>query len=129
MAHYINGVIKETGADIFCYDYDHNAPDKEHLLKTHEPFFKMIRAENPDIPVIMVSKPDPIGEEDEKRRDIIKATYENALASGDKNVYFIDGADLGVTGDATVDGCHPNDLGFYRMAEKIGDVIEKIGLR
>lgn len=129
MAHYINGVIKETGADIFCYDYDHNAPDKEHLLKTHEPFFKMIRAENPDIPVIMVSKPDPIGEEDEKRRDIIKATYENALASGDKNVYFIDGTDLGVTGDATVDGCHPNDLGFYRMAEKIGNVIEKIGLR
>lgn len=34
-----------------------------------------------------------------------------------------------MTGDATVDGCHPNDLGFYRMAEKIGNVIEKIGLR
>ncbi len=76
----------------------------------------------------MVSKPNPIGEADKKRRDVIKATYENTLASGDKNVYFIDGADLNVTGDATVDGCHPNDLGFYRMAEKIGDAIEKIGL-
>ena len=129
MAHYINGVIKETGADVFCYDYDHNAPVYEHLLNTHEPFFKIIRAENPDLPVIMVSKPNPIGEADKKRRDVIKATYENALASGDKNVYFIDGADLNVTGDATVDGCHPNDLGFYRMAEKIGDAIEKIGLR
>lgn len=126
MARHINRVIKESGADMFCLDYDYNAPTCEHLLNTHEPFFKIIRRENPYMPIIILSKPTRLNDEGKKRRDIIKTTYENALASGDKNVYFIDGADFGVTGDATVDGVHPNDLGFYRMAEKIASVIEKI---
>ena len=28
--------------------------------------------------------------------------------------------------DGTVDNCHPNDLGFYSMAEKLGGVLEKV---
>ena len=28
--------------------------------------------------------------------------------------------------DATVDGAHPNELGFSRIAKTVGDVIEKI---
>ena len=46
-----------------------------------------------------------------------------------KIVYFIDGAELfaGVNSDdCTVDGCHPNDMGFYRMARVIGNRLEKI---
>lgn len=128
MAQYINRVIEKTGADVFCLDYDYNAPSCEHLLNTHEPFFRLIRGENPNMPIIMLSKPTRLNAEGKMRRDIIKRTYENAIASGDKNVYFIDGADFGVTGDATVDGVHPNDLGFYRMAEKLGEIMAKIGL-
>ena len=26
----------------------------------------------------------------------------------------------------TVDGCHPNDIGFMRMADKIGSLIAKV---
>lgn len=55
--------------------------------------------------------------------------YHNTVKSGDKNVYFINGKtyfyDL-VGRDYTVDGTHPNDAGFVRMAEVIGSKIISI---
>lgn len=126
MADFINSYIAEKGASAFCYDYDYNAPNVEYLQKTHERFFLKIREKNPDLPIIMLSKHDCWAPESAKRRDIIETTYKNAVSSGDKNVYFIDGADLLTFGDATVDGCHPNDFGFYLMAKRIGDELEKI---
>ena len=54
--------------------------------------------------------------------------YENAVASEDKNVYFIDGKQLmKIAGDnGTVDGCRPTDLGFFSMTEDISEVLSNI---
>lgn len=113
----------------FVYDYDYNAWSPEYLAKTHEPFFLRIREKNPTVPVIMISAPCIATEDDRnQRRDVIRATYENAVKRGDKNVYFIDGGHLydGPLADScTVDGVHPNDLGFYRMAQSILTVLKK----
>lgn len=114
---------------VFVYDYDHNTPSIEHLEKTHYKMFKRIREKNPELPVIMVSAPD--GRPNavmQKRRDIIKASYERALAEGDKNVWFIDGSEMMKFpggNDATVDNCHPTDLGFRRMADVIGAKVKE----
>jgi lysophospholipase L1-like esterase len=79
----------------------------------------------------MVSKPDfdmyPAA--DAKRRAVIKKTYRNAKKNGDENVYFVDGQKLFGKEDREncyVDGCHPTDLGFYRMAKEIYKVIKKL---
>ena len=79
----------------------------------------------------MMSKPDfdSDAEESKQRRDIIKSTYNNAIKNGDKNVYFIDGETF--FGDTersicTIEGCHPTDLGFMRMAERIYPVLKSI---
>lgn len=125
MADYIGGL----DLSVFVLDYDHNAPNVEHLKNTHEAFFKRYRMHKPDTPVIMVSRPDIDNDKKwELRAEIIKTTYENAIANGDKNVRFINGATL-FEGDmrdsCTVDGCHPNDLGFYRMAKVIGAAVAK----
>ncbi len=122
---YINGL----DMSIFVYDYDHNAPTVEHLEETHEKMFLQIREKHPNLPVIMVTRPSIVLNEDTlTRRDIIYKTYENSVKAGDKNTYFINGYDLVKDyGDCgTVDTCHPNDCGFYGMAKGIGDVIEKI---
>ena len=116
---------------IFVMDYDYNAPTVEHLENTHKNAYNIIRKHNPDAPIILVSKPDIrlYVEDDLKRREIIRKTYNDAVAQGDKNVYFVDGYTLfGEYGhDAcTVDGTHPNDLGFWRMAEFIVCVIESL---
>lgn len=114
----------------FVSDYDHNAPDVEHLQKTHHRMYERIREKHPDIPYFMVTKPDFFfREEDRARRRVIMESYLEACRKGDKNVYFIDGsaffngADIG---DCTIDFCHPTDDGFERMAAYIGDVIAKV---
>ena len=51
------------------------------------------------------------------------------MAAGDKNVYYIEGAELFGDVDAdlcTVDSCHPNALGFYRMAMRVWEELSKI---
>ncbi len=124
---------------LFFMDYDHNAPTVEHLRATHERFFRIVREKNPDLPIILTTKTDPPrspAEADElaERRAIIRETYENALACGDRHVTLIDGgrvfaqaASLGlVAEDCTVDTCHPNDLGFACMAKVFGDEIGRL---
>ena len=123
--------IKNLDMSLFVYDYDHNAPDVEHLRKTHEKMFKTIRQQNPDLPVIMLSRPVYSLKEDEvERRNIVETTYKNAVANGDKNVFFLDGPQLMslCKNEGTVDNCHPTDFGFASMAQAIGDLIEKHNL-
>lgn len=84
----------------------------------------------PETPVIMMTSPSILKNRAvaDRRKEIIRTTYLNALNSGDKNVYYLDGEEImapcGL--DGTVEGIHPNDIGFYFMAKAVGDLIEKI---
>lgn len=122
---------------VFVSDYDHNAPDAQHLLATHLKMYQKIRAAHPDIPYIMISKPDFNNAQTSLTgnidcRNVIIDTYRYAYEYGDKNVYFIDGESLfcGPYEDmCTVDGTHPNDLGFALMADKIEQTIRRATLQ
>ena len=122
--------IREIKMSVFVYDYDHNAPNPDHLEKTHEPFFLRFREKQPTTPVIMMTRPKITYTDDEKkRREIVRKTYENAVNRGDTNVYFLDGETFYGDTDrdlCTVDGIHPNDLGFYRMAQAILPTLKKL---
>lgn len=122
----------------FVYDYDHNAPTPEWLRNTHYPFYKVIRKAKPNIPIICISRPafelKDIAEpgqrevETKERKAIILETMKRAKDEGDENIYFVDGSKLfeGEASDAcTVDGLHPNDLGFYRMAQALIPVLKQ----
>ncbi len=115
-------------------DYDHNAPNVEHLRDTHENFFRIIREAQPELPIIFVSKPDFDKDPTDgtRHRDVIRETYTNAVKNGDKKVWFVDGESMfgpytkfNDRRACTVDGCHPNDLGFYRMAQAIRPALEE----
>lgn len=114
---------------VLVYDYDHNAFSAEFLRKTHEMFFKYVRERLPVLPVIFMSTPnyDHMPEAD-KRREIIKTTYENAIKNGDKNVFFIDGENFFGEEErqfCTTDTIHPNDYGFQKMARVIEPVLKE----
>lgn len=121
--------IAKLKLSAFVMDYDHNAPDPEHLQKTHEPFFQAIRSVQKDLPIIMMSKCDyKPGAADDLRREIIRTTFLNAVKNGDKHVYYIDGETLfgkNMRDACTVDGCHPNDLGFFRIYKNVLPVLKK----
>ena len=120
MAEYIASL--EMSA--FVLDYDHNAPTAEHLMATHKPFFDRIRRAHPTLPIVIMTKPDYDNgpEAGAQRRFTILKTYMEAMESGDKNVYFCDGKAMFTDAhrdSCTVDCCHPNDLGHYRMAKAV----------
>jgi len=122
MAHH----IASLDMCAFVCDYDHNAPNVEHLSNTHLRLYQIVREKHPDIPYIMISKPDFVSPNSYgvniDRRHVIIDTFHYARAHGDTNAYYIDGAGIfrGPYAEmATVDGCHPNDLGFALMADAI----------
>ncbi len=121
--------ISRLDMSAFVLDYDHNAPDAAHLEATHYPFYLTVRKQNPTLPIIMMTKPDGTLTKDRKiRREIIKKSYDKAVLSGDENVYFLDPTEhMPFMGDeGTVEGCHPNDLGFYFMAKALYSILENI---
>lgn len=114
----------------FVSDYDHNAPSVAYLRDTHRRMYEIIREANPDVPYLMVSRPDFLLNRDAaiERRDVILDTFRFARENGDRNVFCIDGEGLyhGPYEDAcSVDNTHPNDIGMMFMGEKIGRMLER----
>jgi len=127
----IANYIKKLDMSLFVYDYDHNAPTPEHLRATHERMFKIIRSANPDLPIIIMPRPKYILDEVEcEHLEVVRKTYDNAAASGDKNVYFISNTELTklCKDEGTVDNCHPTDYGFVSMADAVCEMIERISI-
>jgi len=126
--------IASQDPSVFVLDYDYNAPDAEHLKKTHFALYETVRRSHAETPIIFMTMPNYEGYEkhgwNKARRDEIIKSYEKAKEAGDNNVYFIDcyGC-LGkeVTGECgTVDGVHPDSLGFLRMAEYVYPTLSKL---
>ena len=112
----------------FVLDYDHNSP-LEELQERHERFFRIVRTAQPELPILMLSRPKfHLNDEEIARCNVVKGTYERAKAAGDKHVWFLSGPELmTLAGDeGTVDNCHPTDLGFFSMAQAVGRVLAEI---
>ena len=86
--------IANCNPSVFVLDYDHNAPDAEHLAKTHFALYERVRKAHPITPIIMMTMPaiDGYQERDwnKPRREEIFKSFEKAKGMGDENVYLID---------------------------------------
>lgn len=114
---------------VFVLDYDHNAPSPEHLRDTHRHFYDCVRAANPELPVLMMTRPKyHLTDDEQERLGIVRDTFLYAKNNGDENVYFIPGPELVASciECATVDNCHPNDAGFLSMANAVEPVLRGI---
>ena len=127
--------LASIDCSLFVCDYDHNAPTAEHLRATHYRLYERYRKVRPDTPILFISKPDITGDPNgEKRLNIIRRTYQMAKKQGDNNVYFLSGKTFygkNNRWDFSVDGCHPTDFGFYKMAcaiyKKMKSIDSKFG--
>jgi hypothetical protein len=114
---------------VFVMDYDHNAPNPAHLAATHEKLYRAMRKAQPELPIIMITMPKIVLNDDIlQRKAVVRATYEKAVAEGDTKVRYIDGCEMiqcmGTDG-GLVDNAHPNDLGFVAMARVIGAAVKE----
>ena len=61
------------------------------------------------------------------KNERLRAAYECLLSDGVTGLHYVEGDRLlGQDGEATVDGTHPTDLGFYRMADALEPLLRDL---
>jgi len=121
---------------LFVLDYEANCCGLDRLRRTLPEFISILRKAHSDVPILVVSRirggrenhNKRLREEREERLSYQRRTVNDMRELGDSRLHFFDATDL--LGDdfdeCTVDGSHPTDLGFLRMARGLEPVIRSI---
>ncbi len=124
-------LLAEVDAAVYVVDC---LPNMDATLARHRalPFLLTLRAARPDTPVLLVEdrsytnawlRPDRQEAHADSRREL-RAAFETMLAEGDSALHLLAHTDLlGSDDEGTVDGSHPTDLGFMRMADRVAPVL------
>lgn len=119
-------LISELDPSVYVIDCMRNLT-YEQVMNLTEPFLRLLRKNKPTSPILLVDQTDFRMDFPNKRSAFLLTAYQKFISEGDKNIYFLEGNNLlGSDGEGTVDGAHPNDLGFMRMADVIQKKLEEI---
>lgn len=125
--------IKELDASVFVLDCLPNM-DAAQVKERTIPFVKILRQARPDTPIVLVENITYQGspfvaerrERAQSKNTALEQIFRELSSSGTQNIFYVPGANLlGQDGEATVDGTHPNDLGFMRMADTLEPVLRR----
>ncbi len=119
---------------LIVLDYEANSSGRLH--ETLPESIRLIRSRKRDIPILVVSRiayaKDAVSQtarvsrerSAQMQRELVRKAHRN----GDDQIHFVDGSGLlGADFDeCTVDGVHPTDLGFMRMAKGLEPGIHSI---
>ena len=121
---------------LFVLDYEGNCESTERLRESFPEFIRILREAHPRVPILAVSRiPFAVELINDaafalrlERKVLERETVDSLRAAGDGLVHFLDGSTLlGEDFDeCTVDGVHPCDLGFMRIADGLTPVLRKI---
>ena len=114
---------------MYILDSEANSISAKKIRERVPRFLDILRRDHPDTPIVIVTKV-PYGPRYSQELPILKEEFRKIYLArkkaGDKNLYFVDGTNFWAQEDYsenTVDGAHPNDLGFARMAEKLKPIL------
>ncbi|MFH1570681.1 MAG: SGNH/GDSL hydrolase family protein, partial [Gemmatimonadota bacterium] len=122
---------------LFVLDYEANSQGTERYRQTLPEFVRILREAQAETPILVVSRIRYASElvsasarrDREERLALARDLVEARRAAGDRHLHFCDGS--GLLGDedweeSTVDGVHPTDLGFHRLALHLEPVIREV---
>ena len=122
---------------LFVVDYEANCVSTEKLRETFPEFLRILREAHPDVPIVAISRIRFAGElvdpanlrGRDTQRELQRGVVEDMKSHGDERAFFVDGGTL--LGDdnfeeCTVDGVHPTDLGYMRMADALEPVLKRV---
>lgn len=107
----------------------------EMVAERAAPLARQLRAARPETPILLVEdRTDADAWLYEHRRDrhrarrtALRAAYEALRSDGVAGLHYLAGDGLlGLDGEATTDGSHPNDLGMMRYADAYEKVLRRI---
>ena len=127
---------------LLVLDYEANCEGHDLFQKTLPAFISILRGAHAKVPILIISKnrfaqesadQESAGLNHEQRyRKQCKVMQRKLVArlrkAGDPNIYFLDGSTLLGKDywECSVDGVHPTDLGFSRMADGIDPIVKRI---
>ncbi len=133
LAHIISQIERPA---LLVLDYEANVGEPANLQQTLPEFIRIYRETHSDIPILVLSRilyakdrfDAALTKLCDDRREIARHTVQVYQNAGDSNIEFYDGTDL--LGDdyeeCTVDGVHPTDLGFIRMANGLHPLLRRL---
>ncbi|NLO39781.1 MAG: hypothetical protein GX115_09970 [Ruminiclostridium sp.] len=119
-------MLADMEADAFVFDAFSN-PNPAEIESRFQNFVAIIREKHPHTPLIFLQTIVREGGNFDLKREAFEKDKREAAAKmvgkvramGDLNVFFVNPESiLGNDHTGTIDGTHPSDLGFFRMAEK-----------
>lgn len=132
----IAAAVTELDGAAFVLDFAQNCDSVEALEAVYRPFIATIRACHPRTPMICVT---PIFTTSELwsdaaqarlagMRQVVRDAVIAAQLRGDAAITLVEGPTLLGPGEqeGLVDGGHPNDLGFQRMADRLAPTVAKV---
>lgn len=122
---------------LLVLEYEGNVRNVDQMRRTLPEFIRIYREAHPETPILVISRFKYARERFEpalsQRRLHMKQveleTVDLYRRQGDNNIHFLDGeALLGTDNyyECTVDGAHPTDLGFLRMADALTPVFREL---
>ena len=126
-------LLAELDPSVYVIDPLPNMTEKA-VAERLEPFVKILRDAHPKTPIVFVENvPYPDGDLVELRREHYSSSnarlheiYQRLVKAGDRALFYVPAAKLiGTDGEGTVDGTHPTDLGFMRMADAIEPTLRR----
>lgn len=134
-------LLTDITADAIILDCIPN-PSPEQIKERSDYFIKTVRNSHPGIPLIIIQSvvrehgyfDQEVGKRVKLQNELIAEEYNKLKKEGMKDVYFISSENfLGNDHEATVDGTHPSDLGFFRMTEQLKpqilNILQKYGIK
>ncbi|MFP6584639.1 MAG: SGNH/GDSL hydrolase family protein [Candidatus Hydrogenedentota bacterium] len=109
--------------------------NSEMVAQRTGPLVRMLHASHPNTPIVLIENIvyqngwfiDSSKRRYQDKNLELRKAYDRLITQGITNLHYIKGDNL--LGDdelGTVDGVHPTDLGFLRMAQAIGPILDSI---
>jgi lysophospholipase L1-like esterase len=127
-------LLAELDPEIYVIDALPNLEPAEVKVRA-ELMVKTIRVVHPATPIVLVENiiyQDGILEQVKREKYIqknaaLRVAYADLTKQGVRKLYYLKAVGLlGADGEATVDGTHPNDLGFARMADAFEPLLRQL---
>lgn len=121
---------------LLVLDYEANSVSPELFRSTLPEFIRIFRGRHPDVPIAVLPQirfareviDRELFELRQLRKRIQSEVVQACREGGDERIYLLDGDSLLGPDfhECTVDGVHPTDLGFSRMAEYLTPVLRQL---
>lgn len=127
-------LVAELDAAVYVIDCLPNLSSGAEVAERTPKLIEIIRKKRPATPIILVENlayPDAAFEQVKQKKyldknETLRRVYRDLRRSNFKNIYYVGGENLiGADGEATVDGIHPTDLGFMRIADVLEPILKK----